>query len=340
LLALLAISAFTGHLNMSLLYSVAFGIGIATAFSFPSVSAIVAQAMTPKQLPVANSIMMGATQIVSFSGPLLAGILIAALSHGGDAGLKEAKGFGAAFLVDFASFVFSIWALGCVRIHAKPAATIEHPNVWQSVAEGLRYFWRGGSLRTLSLYTVTIALLVLGPLQVALPVLAEQMGNGAAGFGILTSSFGAGAIIGTLFFSLKPHFRVRNIGTTILLIDSTIGVLLILIGQISVIWQGAMLLFAIGILAGFLQVMVHSWMQQRVPLSMLGRVMSVFVFMMLGAPLISITISGWLLRTMPAKMLYVGSGMLLLATVLIAGMISSMRTITDFRPSSVNGRSQ
>jgi len=334
LLGMLAILVYTGGLAMWMVYGLAFGIGLVTAFGMPSWTAIAPQALKGEHLPMANGMLMSAGQIAAFSGPLLAGLLIALFGDGSAGGMEDTRGLAAAFLIDFASFAFSLWALSPIAVRAKPAFAASQPHMLQTVLEGLRYFWNDRSLRTFSLYAVTIALFVIGPMQAAMPVLADQLGHGANAFGILASTFGVGSVIGMVAFSFKPNFRIRNTGTTMMLIDCMVGGLLVCMGQAHTIWQAALILLGVGMLGGFLQVMAINWMQRRAAPAMIGRMMSVFAFMMIGAPLVSVTICGWLLRTVPAPLLYRGSGMLMIASVLIAYVASSMRTITDLQPTT------
>jgi MFS family permease len=336
LLGMLAVLVYTGSLTIWMVYGFAFCIGLVTAFGMPSWMAIAPQVLKSEQLPVANPLLMGAGQVAAFSGPLLAGLLIALFGDGGTGVMKDTKGLAAAFLFDFGSFVFSLGVLSRIVVSAKAVAALDQPHILRTVLDGLRYFWNDRSLRTLSLYAVTISLFVGGPMQAAMPVLAEQLGHNANAFGTLVSSFGIGSVLGMVVFGMKPHFRVRNTGTTMMLIDCTVGVLFVLMGKVHAIWPAALIFLGIGTLRGFLQVMVSGWIQRHVAPAMIGRTISVFIFMMLGAPLISVPISGWLLRTIPATMLCCGSGLLMIASVLIAFMVSSMRTIADPQPSPGN----
>lgn len=333
LLAILGTCAFTGNLSMWMAYALALGIGFATAFAIPSWSSLTARVLGPERLPVANSVLMSASQIAQFSGPLLAGLLIALFGDGGSGAPGNTRGIGAAFLFDAASFAFCIVTLSRVK-GGNDAQAAGHSNMLKVAADGMRYFWSERSLRTFSLYAVTIAFFAIGPIQTAMPVLAQQFANSSMAYGFLSSAFGIGGVAGMFLFGLRPHFRIRNIGTTMLLVDLTIGLLLLPMAKIGAIWQGAFILLGAGMLGGFVQVMAITWMQQRVAPAMIGRAMSVFMFLMQGSLLVSVTFSGWLMRGIPASTLYFCSGIALIATVLTAMLFSSMRTITDYQSSA------
>ena len=51
-----------------------------------------------------------------------------------------------------------------------------------------------------------------------------------------------------------------------LTLDAVVGLLVMPLGRVDAAWQGAALLLAIGAAGGFMQVLVFSWLQQRVAL--------------------------------------------------------------------------
>ena len=69
----------------------------------------------------------------------------------------------------------------------------------------------------------------------------------------------------------RPRLRWVNLGMTILTVDALVGLLFMPMGRISALWQGLALLLAIGLLGGYMQVTVFTWIQRRVAPAMLGR---------------------------------------------------------------------
>jgi MFS family permease len=72
LVSLLAVLVWTGVINMPVVYAIALGIGLSTAFAYPASSSILPQLMEPTQLASANALVMGMRQMSVFVGPLLA----------------------------------------------------------------------------------------------------------------------------------------------------------------------------------------------------------------------------------------------------------------------------
>jgi MFS family permease len=332
LLGTLAALILTDSLSLWMVYALALGIGFATAFSFPSASAIITHVVVPAQLGVANSVMMSVRQLTFFLGPVLAGALIALFGDGGTAATNS-TGLGLAFMLDAASFAISAWML--VRVKMLPTKTSTQSagrqHVIKAVLEGLRSCWNDKVLRTCFLYWPATALLITGPILVALPVLSDSLSQsaGAAAFGVMMGAQGAGTLFGMIFSGIKPNLRVGSLGTTLMLIDGIIGLLFIPLGQVNSVWQGASLLFLIGVLGGFMQVAILTWMQRRVAPAMMGRAMSIFIFIFMGLPPISAALTGLVMHSIPLAWVFAGSGALLIFVVIVAYASSQMRSLSD-----------
>lgn len=335
LLGVLSALIFYGRLELWMIYALALGLGISTAFSIPSGTAMLPRVMQPAQLQAANGIMLGLRQLTMFIGPVLAGILISVFSSSHHQGIvSDAKGLAAAFFFDCFTYAFSAWTLSQVVMNdkASPADASSAPGatpIWQSLAEGLRYCWNEKQLRSCFIYWSAIAFFIMGPVQIALPVMANQLSNDASALGLLAGAHGAGTLLGMAWSGMKPGLRFGNLGSTMLLIDFVIGILFIPMGLIQASWQGACILLVVGTLGGFLHVAVFTWIQKQVPLNMIGRAMSMFMFIFLGIGPVSAAFTGWLLRSISIQQLFMVSGSLLLLIVLMATQVRTMREVAD-----------
>lgn len=334
LVLLLALGALvlTGGISLWTLYLLAFGLGLAMAFSIPSGTSLLPHVVPQQHLQAANGVVLGLRQLSMFAGPLLAGGLIAAFGNGHAERVSDHRGLGIAFLFDALSFGLSAWTLSRVRTTA-PASATGAPTgqaVWQAVAQGLRWCWNDRDLRTCFIYWSAVALLITGPIHIALPVLASQQpGASAAGFGLLMGAHGAGTLVGMAVAGARPGMRARNLGTTLLLVDGVVGLLFIPMGHITALWQGAALLLAIGLLSGFMHVAVFTWIQRRVPPAMLGRAMSIFMFIFMGLAPVSAAVTGWVMRGVELAQVFAVSGGCLVAAVVLALAVSRIRHISD-----------
>jgi hypothetical protein len=188
--------------------------------------------------------------------------------------------------------------------------------VLKSIAVAMRAIWNDALLRAICLYYAAASFLIGGMIQVALPALAERnLSQGAEAYGTLMAVHGLGALVGMILSGARPNWRIGSLGTTILSIDAAAGLLILPFGHVQALWQGALLLAPLGLLAGFIQVVSFSWMQRRVPPQMIGRAMSVFIFIFMGLAPLSAPLTGWLLHYVGLADLYTVAGIGLLAIV-------------------------
>ncbi len=331
-------------LTLPRVYALAFAIGLATAFSIPAASSMLPQVAAPARLQAANGLLMGLRQLSFFVGPLLAGGLIALCGSGPAADalnaasvastVRDARGIGLAFALDALSYALSAWTLSRVRTRPQPArsAAPQQP-VLAAVAEGLRSFWRDTALRNCLLYFAAVALLISGPVQVALPLLVSRLpGLGAAGFGGLMAVHGGAMLLGMALSGALPRLRVVNLGITLLAVDGLVGLLFMPMGQIRTLWQGALLAALIGVLGGYIQVAVFTWIQRRVAPALLGRAMGVFMFIFMGLAPLSAAVTGWLLRSVPLATVFLAAGGALVGLVAVTLASGAMRRVVDAAP--------
>lgn len=329
LLGLLAALVLSGHARLGLVAALAFGIGLASAFAIPSGTSILPNLVAPGELQAANGMLMGIRQLSMLAGPLLAGLLFA-LGGDASAGMQDAAGLGLAFAFDCASFAWSAWTLSKVPVRT-PARGPREP-ILKSVGAAMLMVWNDTALRTCFLYWGLCACVLGGIGQVALPVLADQRLHGASSYGLLLALNGAGMLAGMAFSAVKGGLRIGNLGTTLLAIDAVVGVLLLALGQAASAWQAGLVFFALGVLGGFMQVAVFSWFQQRVRREMLGRAMSIFMFVFMGLAPLSATVTGWVMQRTSLGSLFAGAGLFLLAAAALAWAITPIRTIVDAPP--------
>jgi hypothetical protein len=87
-------------------------------------------------------------------------------------------------------------------------------------------------------------------------------------------------------------------------------------------------LAAIGVAIGYANIVAISWIQRRVDHAMTGRVMSLVMLMGFGITPLSLALSG-LLVDLDATLLFVGAGLLVLATALVAAGAGFVRLFDE-----------
>lgn len=329
LLAVLATLVLLGKATLLPVALLAIGLSLASAFSIPAGTSMLPHAVAPQLLAPANAAMMAMRQLSMLAGPLLAGLLFV-LAGDGSAGMQDARGLGLAFALDALSFALSAWTLSKV----KPlvcAGTGKGPAepVLRSVGAALAPLWRDPVLRSAFLYWGLCACVVGGVMQVALPLLASERLQGAAALALLMGAHGTGALAGMALSGVLGKRRVVNLGITLLLVDGLVGLLLLPMGMVTHAWQGALLLVAIGVLGGFVQVAVFTWIQQCVPQSMLGRMMGIFMFVFMGLAPLAAAGAGWIASQVGLAALFTGAGLALMLAAVAAWLFTPMARMVD-----------
>jgi MFS family permease len=326
LLGLLAALVLSGHATLALVTPIALAIGVASAFSIPAGTSLLPHVVAPEYLAAANGMLMGMRQLSLLAGPLLAALLFA-LGGDGSGGIDHAQGIGYAFAFDCFSFMFSAWTLSKVRLRAVTPAPAQ--AIVRAVLAGLALVWNDRMMRACFIYWTACACITGSLMQVALPVLANSRLHGGASLGLLLGAHGTGTLLGMAATGIKGNLRVKNLGTTLLLVDAVVAALILPMAQLAATWQIALVNAAIGLLAGFMQVAVITWIQRRVPPVMLGRTMSIFMFILMGLAPMAAAVTGWLMQYTDLAGIFTGSGLLLAGAAALAYAFTPIRAMAD-----------
>jgi MFS family permease len=333
--------ALTPQLTLHLIYALAFGIGLAQAFGMPSATSIMPLAIPPEHLQAANGVMMGLRQVAMLVGPLLAAGLLALAGNGaGNSGAvasashallqaADARGLALAFGIDSLSYLVSSLTLARVVMRQAEVPAAEPQSVLRAVGAGLRMVWDDVPLRLCFIYWGTVSLFIGGAMQVAIPVLATAL-HGASTLGIMMAAHGAGTLLGmggAARFSAR--LRCAEFGVMILLVDAIAGVLLAPLGLVNATWQACLLMLTLGLLGGYMQINVFTWIQRRIPPHMMGRAMSIFMFIFMGLAPLSAAATGWLLTLITLSQLFLGGGIMLVLFAAGAYLFTPMRSIVS-----------
>ncbi|HEX3398355.1 MAG TPA: MFS transporter [Steroidobacteraceae bacterium] len=311
LVAALAALIWMNHVEVWQLYVLSFCFGVADAFAAPAAQTLLPSLVAPAQLPAANALSQGTQQVAMLTMPAPAGIIIAAF------------GVASAFSIDAVSFLFIIAALFMLRDPPRVVSAAPRSNIAHSILEGLRYVKNDVALRSLLLVVSVLNFCITGPLSVGLAFLAKSEFGSPTAYGLLISSVAAGSLVGLVLAGARQQ---RKRGWLLLVVSALIGIFSATIGLLSQMWSLLPILFVISAAAGFLNVHLLAWFQQRVDRAMLGRVMSVLMFASLGLMPLSLAAAGiavqWNVRGM-----FAAAGALVLVVTSVAALQRPVREI-------------
>lgn len=246
--------------------------GIGEAFWRPAATALLPSIVRAERLQQANALLAVSVNGSYTIGPAVAGILVAT------------AGSGAAIAIDAATFGVSAVALLLLRVPA-----LERPAEPSTFLADLRAGWREFVSRTwlwvVVVHAAVFHMLVVAPLMVLGPVVADRELGGAADWGFIAASIGIGVILGSGSASrLSP---ARPLFVAVLAFSIGEALLAIALGLPASTLVIAVVGFVAGATEGFIEVAWITALQQRVTPTALARVgaydtLGSFVFFPIG----------------------------------------------------------
>jgi MFS family permease len=285
------------------------GLGVVAAVDVPIrqsfVSELVGTGLVTNAVSLNSTIFNGARLV----GPAVAGALIAAA--GGDTA--------PAFFINAASFLVTLLALGSMRadqLHRSPPL----PRAPGQLREGLRYTWAHHDLRLAMAIAFVVGTFGFN-FQVTIALMARvEFGLGAADFGLLSTAFAVGSLVGALLSARRtarpePRFLVGSV--------VVFGVLTVITGLMPSYASFAALLVPTGAAALVFSVANNTYVQLGVDPQMRGRVMALYFMCFLGGTPVGAPLIGWIGEHLGAPWsLVVGGGVVAVAGLTVFAWLS------------------
>jgi MFS family permease len=179
------------------------------------------------------------------------------------------------------------------------------------------------------LILAAVNFLLIGPLLVGIPVLADQrLPEGAVAFGLLMSAYSGGNLIGYLMAGSLPRPGGRIMNVIVITLLAGFGAVIGSLGFIASTWIDFGLMLLLGLGNGYIAIILFTWMQTRTPKEMLGRMMSILIFSNTGLVPVSQAISGAVSKW-DLKLLFTSAGALVLLVTLWAGFQPELKMFSN-----------
>jgi len=276
---LLAVVTLTGTATLPIVYVLAALGGITLAFDAPGRQSLTFQMVGPRELPNAVALNTGLFNGSRVIGPAIAGLIIAT------------AGTGVCFVINALSFLAVLAALASVRdeelhhVERDPSARLV-----DGTRKALAFVLGDPQLRAL-LGVVAVVSTVGFNFHVLVPLLAaDTLHVGPEGFGLLSASFGLGALVGALVTATfrSASWRLFATGTT------GFGVLALVLAPVQDAVLAGMLLFAIGISFTLFTANANALVQLGAPDHLRGRLIGLYLFAFVGLAPFGGLLAGWL----------------------------------------------
>lgn len=285
-------------------------LGITNALDMPTRQAFVVEMVGREDLPNAIALNSSIFNMARIVGPGIGGLVIAAL------------GVAPLFLLNSISFIpviISLILIDVTRLHAiAPHAIVaEKQSTFKSLREGFVYIRQTPAVLMIIVVIGIVSLFCIN-FNVTLPLVATEMLHvGAAGFGFISSAFGAGSLVSALWLA----WQSKQPRITPMLFWSIVFCVMIIAFALVRVYYASLVLIA---LVGFAQIafsaLANTALQTVTPDHLRGRVMSVYMLVFAGSTPIGNLFTGALAHWYGVSITLVISAVLGLIAV-IAGWV-------------------
>ncbi|WP_074712323.1 MFS transporter [Arthrobacter alpinus] len=312
LATLMAVLALTGHLEVWHIYVIAFILGLVVVADQPARQVFVNELVGPTQLRNAISLNSSIFQLGGMIGPAISGVLIMAV------------GGGWAFAANALACTITVLSLTMIR----SSELVRMPPVKRAkgqLMEGVRYalgkptiFWPAVMAAVFAVFGLSLAVLMAAYANNVFDV-------GAGGYGLLNTLVALGALGGALASTRIATLRLRGVMTAagaygVLLIIASAAPSMVTFGVVMVVAGFASLLFLTS---------ANQLVQMSTNVSIRGRVMSLYVMVLLGGQAVGGPLMGWLAENWGVQWAMVlAGGMPLLAAVVIGLVLAKRGQLT------------
>lgn len=267
---ILAIMTWTGNVHISYILIASFVSSALLAFDNPARQALVPDLVPSKDLLNAISLNSATYTGASLVGPAIAGALLAPL------------GAGTLFFLNAISYLSVIFALRAMQNVKTHGSGTQHDKLGKSMLTGLTYAWNNRLILAL-LALAALAAIFGRSYQNLLPIFARDIWNGGpAGYGILLSASGAGALVGA--FGLASIRNIQHQGKILIISGLAFSASVIFFAISPNFWIGVFLLYIGGITVTIFSTIISTFIQVAVPNHLRGRVMSLYSITLIGLP--------------------------------------------------------
>jgi MFS family permease len=307
----------TGAVQLWHVYVLAFALGLASVVDTPTRQAFVSEMVGPDQLPNAvslNSATFNASRIV---GPALAGLAIARW------------GTGPVFLANGASFAAVIAGLLLMRVdelqRSAPA-----PRQKGQVREGLRYVRERRHLAVPILLVLMVGTFGLN-FQITLSLVAKNVFHrGPSQFGLLTSAFAVGSLLGALASAARKAPTPRRM----VLAALVFGLLEIAVGLAPTFGSMMVLLVPTGMAVLAFTTSANALVQLGSDPAVRGRVMALYVLVFLGGTPFGAPLVGLVAEHLGPRVSLTVGGAVCAVSAVVAGALLGERPVVVRRAGS------
>ncbi|HEX7716308.1 MAG TPA: MFS transporter [Marmoricola sp.] len=304
---LLGVLALTDVVTTPMVFGIAFLFGIGSAFDAPARQSFVSEMVGPDDLTNAVGLNSASFNLARVIGPALSGFLIAALGSGVSA-------TGVVIVLNGISYLAVITALQAMRPH-EFAPVARAPRGKGMIRDGVRYV-RGRPDLMLILVAAFFAGTFGMNFQMTSALMATQVFHKGPGeYGLLGTTLAVGSLTGALL-GARREGRPRQ--RLVVLAGLAFGTVEVALGLMPSYLTFALVTPLLGLCLLTMLNAANTTVQLSVSPHMRGRVMALYMMLVMGGTPLGAPVVGWVGATFGARWTLIGGGGLTVFGVLLA----------------------
>ena len=198
-------------------------------------------------------------------------------------------GIGTAYALQ--TVVYALALLTLIGLRLPDVVKRAERHLGREIREGIAFITHERGIRVLVALLVVFGMLMIGPFQALLPVIArDNLGRGALGTGLMFASLGTGMLITSLILAATRDLRRKGLVFTVNYVMGGIG--FAAIGLSRSYGLTLVVLFFWGMGGGLFINLNQTLIQSRTPHELMGRVMSVHTLAFIGIGPIGALVAG------------------------------------------------
>ncbi|MFS2242301.1 MFS transporter [Microbacterium sp. OR16] len=272
----------TGAMTLPLMFVFAAAFGVANAFDAPARQAFVSDMVSLEDTSNAVALNSAAFNMARLVGPAVGGILIVLL------------GSGWVFVANAVTFLAMIIALTLIRVNELTPRVKSRRG--GGLGEGFRYVWGRPDLMV-----VFVMVFLIGAFGMNFPIFASTMalefGRDADGYGLLSSVLAIGSLTGALLAARRDRARVR----VLVMAAGGFGVASVVSAAMPTYLTYATVLVLVGFSTVSMLTTANGYVQTTTDAALRGRVLALYMAVIMGSTPIGAPIAGWIVDTFSAR---------------------------------------
>ena len=300
----LGVLAVTGVVQPWHVYLLAFGLGLATVVDNPTRQSFAIEMVGKDDLTNAIALNSAVFNLARITGPAVAGVVISLV------------GTPAAFFLNAASYGAVLIGLKMMRpAELRPAERVERAK--GQLREGLAYVRSRPDLLMTMVLIFFVATFGMNFAVTTALMSRVVFHTGAGRFGLASSVFALGALLGALYAARRKRAGMRLLVVTAL----AFSLFEIACGFMPTYWLFLILLVPSGLTVISLSTAANASVQLSVPAEMRGRVMGIYMLVFLGGAPLGAPLTGWLAQEFGTRLAMASGGIISAVSAVVVGLV-------------------